>query len=297
MSEDTAARPAIGPGAALRAFRQAPRPHDPVRDDRGSADLCAVGGQFPRHLAQGPAADRLYRGARARRRAERHGARQPRQADPRQHRRPRRRHEDGRAPPHAGHRRHAAGGRRHLRHAQRHFGRCHRRCVQDHAQRPPLCDAGGRPGADGRRIYRTDHGRAAAAPRHAALFGRHSAAVAGDFRHHRGAGLSGAALHVRAPDAAHHRQHDGVPRRSGKSRPHHRAVGARRRDRRRRARARHHAERAGLDAAPEEPARRARARGVEDQSRSAQPARLGAAVFRPAGERCPIPPCSASRRS
>ena len=68
-----------------------------------------------------------------------------------------------------------------------------------------LCDAGGRPGADGRRIYRIDHGRAAAAPRHAALFGRHSAVVAGDLRHHRGAGLSGAALHVRAPDAARHR--------------------------------------------------------------------------------------------
>ena len=116
-------------------------------------------------------------------------------------RRPRRRHEDGRAPPHAGHRRHAAGGRRHLRHAQRQLGRCRRRCLQDHAQRPRLRDAGGRPGADGRRIYRIDHGRAAAAPRHAALFGRHSSVVAGDFRHHRGAGLSGAALHVRAADA------------------------------------------------------------------------------------------------
>ena len=76
-----------------------------------------------------------------------------------------------------------------------------RRCVQDHAQRPPLCDARGRPGADGRRIYRIDHGRAAAAPGDAALFGRHSAVVAGDLRHHRGAGLSGAALHVRAADA------------------------------------------------------------------------------------------------
>ena len=75
-----------------------------------------------------------------------------------------------------------------------------------------------------------------------------------DFHDHRGAGLSGAALHVRAPDAARHRQHDGVPRRSGKSRPHHRAVGARRRDRYRRARTRHHADRARLDAASEKPA-------------------------------------------
>ena len=41
-------RPAsTGPGAAFWAFGEAPRPHDPVRDDRGSADLCAVGGQFP----------------------------------------------------------------------------------------------------------------------------------------------------------------------------------------------------------------------------------------------------------
>ena len=58
-----------------------------------------------------------------------------------------------------------------------------------------------------------------------------------------------------------------------------------------------HAERACLDAASEEPARRARPRGVQDQSRSAQPAGLGATVLRPAGDSCPIPACSASRRS
>ena len=56
---------------------------------------------------------------------------------------------------------------------------------------------------------------------------------------------------------------------------------SRRRDRHRRAGARHHAGRTRLDAAAEEPARRTWARGVKDQPRSAQPARFGAADFRP----------------
>ena len=92
-----------------------------------------------------------------------------------------------------------------------------------------------------------------------------------------GAGLFDAALSVRASDAPGHREYDGVPRRPGECRPHHRAVGADRRNRRRRARARDHADRAGLDAAAKEPAGRARPRRLQDQPRSAQPARLGAA--------------------
>ena len=118
--------------------------------------------------------------------------------------------------------------------------------------------------------------------------------ISGD---HRDAGLSVAALPARAADAAHHRQHDGVPRRPGKSRARHRGVRPPRRDRHRRARACRHAARPRLDAAAEEPARRARPRGVEDQPRPAQPARLGAAVLRPAGEACPTRTCSASRPS
>ena len=43
-------------------------------------------------------------------------------------------------------------------------------------------DARGRPGADGRRIYRSRHGRAAVAQGDAALFGRYSVSFAGDLR-------------------------------------------------------------------------------------------------------------------
>ena len=50
-----------------------------------------------------------------------------------------------------------------------------------------------------------------------------------------------------------------------------------------------HADRARLDAAAEEPAGRARARGIEDQPRSAQPARFGAALLRSPGRRLPDP--------
>ena len=52
-----------------------------------------------------------------------------------------------------------------------------------------------------------------------------------------------------------------------------------------------------LDAAAEEPARGARACGVEDQPRPAQPADLGAAVLRRARAACPTRGCSASRPS
>ena len=127
--------------------------------------------------------------------------------------------------------------------------------------------------------------------------GQHSAAVADDLRHHRDAGVLRAALSAGAADGAHHRQHDRLPRRSGKSDAHHRRIGPRRRNRHRRRRARRHAARARLDAASEEPAGRARSRGVEDQSRSAQSAGLGAACSPTSFRACPIPRCSASRPS
>ena len=69
-------------------------------------------------------------------------------------------------------------------------------------------------------------GDGAAAAGDAALLRQRAAAVADHFRDHRGAGLFRAALSAGAADAAHHRQHDGVPRRPGKSVAHHRAVGA-----------------------------------------------------------------------
>ena len=68
---------------------------------------------------------------------------------------------------------------------------------------------------------------------------------------------------------------------------HRRAVRTRRRDRHCGARAWRDAARPRLDAAAEEPSRGARPRGVEDQPRSAQPARLRAAVLRPARRACP----------
>ena len=49
-----------------------------------------------------------------------------------------------------------------------------------------------------------------------------------DLGHYRGAALFDAALHLRAPDATDHRQHDGVPRRPGGRRAHHRPLGTRR---------------------------------------------------------------------
>ena len=60
------------------------------------------------------------------------------------------------------------------------------------------------------------------------VLGEHPAAVAGDLRHHRDAGVLGAALPAGAADGAHHRQHDRVPRRSGKSGAHHRRIRPRR---------------------------------------------------------------------
>ena len=212
--------------AAARAVRQAPRPHDPVRDDRGSADLCAVDRELPAQLAERPARRRPHRGAGAGRRPERHGAGQPGAANPRQRRRPRGGDEDGHAAPAARRLRHAADDPPRHRHAQRAVVPRHPRCLRHAAVRRQGRDAGGRAGADGRRLPRDRAGRGAAAPGHAALLVQHHAAVAGHLGHHRDAGLFRAALPAGAADAPHHREHDAVPRRPGESGARHRRVAA-----------------------------------------------------------------------
>ena len=70
----------------------------------------------------------------------------------------------------------------------------------------------------------------------------------------------------------------------GGCQPHHRALAAARRDRHRRARARPHAGRADADPASEEPPRRARPGGEQDQSRPAQHAGQRPADLGPAGQ-------------
>ena len=195
--------------------------------------------------------------------------------------------------------RHAADDRPRHRHARHAVASRHHRCVRDAALRRQRRDARGRAGADGRRVRRDRARRGAAAQGDGANSRVNilllSLLISGD---HRDAGLSRAALPVRAADAPHHRQHGGVPRATRRIPARIIArVGPPRRDRHRRARACRHAARPRLDAAAEEPSRRARARGVEDQPRPAQPARLGAAVLRPAGAACPIRTCSASRPS
>ena len=68
-------------------------------------------------------------------------------------------------------------------------------------------DAGGRSGADGGRpIHRNRSRRSAAAQGDADLLGEHPAAVAGDLRHHRDAGVLRAALSAGAADGADHRR-------------------------------------------------------------------------------------------
>ena len=103
--------------AAHRPVRQAAAAHRPVRDAGGSPDLRALDRQFPSQLAQRPAGRRAHRRAGARRRAERHGAGQPRQANPQEHRRPRGGDEDGNAAPPARRHRHPGDDRAGHRHA------------------------------------------------------------------------------------------------------------------------------------------------------------------------------------
>jgi hypothetical protein len=82
-----------------------------------------------------------------------------------------------------------------------------------------------RPAPDGRRLSRDRARRNAAAQRDAALLGHDSSGVAADLDHQRHTGVLCPALHVRAPVAPADRQHDVVPRRSGKSGPHHLGIG------------------------------------------------------------------------
>ena len=105
---------------------------------------------------------------------------------------------------------------RHARHA---VASRHHRCVRHAALRRQRRDARGR----ARRRWAATSSRSCSTRRRCA---RRCCAsrvnilllsllISGD---HRDAGLSRAALSVGAADAAHHRQHDGVPRRPGKSR-------------------------------------------------------------------------------
>ena len=132
----------------------------------------------------------------------------PRQADPLQHRRPCRRDEDGDAAPPAGRERCAVADRAGHRHARRVVVACHRRCIRyDVFIRAQRRDAGGRSSADGGRpIHRNRSRRSAAAQGDADLLGEHPAAVAGDLRHHRDAGVLRAALSAGAADGTDHRR-------------------------------------------------------------------------------------------
>ena len=142
-----------------------------------------------------------------------------------------------------------------------------------------------RQGAGRGAVHRGRDRRAAAAPGDVPLLAQRACGVAADRGPDVAAGLPGAALSVRAADAAAHRQSRRLPRKSGKSGAHHRAEPARRRDRRRRARIVRHAARPRVDAASEEPARSAGPRRLQDQPRSAQPAGVLAAAVGPARQR------------
>ena len=213
--------------AALRPVRQAARAHDPVRDDRGSADLCAVDRQLPAQLAERPARRRAHRGAGARRGAERHGAGQRWRAQildsvgakavamkmgnaaP-----------PARASPTCRRRSHHDIDMRDVSLVPR-----HRRCVR-HAVRRSDNDVmrvvGPAPmGGDFVEIVLDEGPLRQAMLRFSRNILLLSLIISGD---HRDAGLFRAALPAGAADAPHHRQHDGVPRRPGKSGARHRAV-------------------------------------------------------------------------
>ena len=160
-----------------------------------------------------------------------------------------------------------------------------RRFLRDDAGDRQPGDPRRRAGARRRAVHRGGGRRGAAAPGDVPVFPQPAAGLAGDRDPDRGAGLSRAAFPVRAADAAADREPGRLSRESRKLGADHRAVPARRRDRRRRARIVRHAARSGVDAASEEPARRAWPCGVEDQPRSAQPAGLLATAFRPARQR------------
>ena len=176
------------------------------------------------------------------------------------------------------------------RHAQHVVASRHHRCVRDADLRRQRRHAGGGTGAHGRRVRRDRARRGAAAQGDGGILDHASCCCRCSFPAITAA-LVYLALHCAAgaAAAAHDRQHDGVPR------PTRRIPRASSRPRTATTRSappsaswppcsstRH-------DAAAEEPSRRARAGGVEDQPRPAQPAVLGAAVLRAAGEDLPDP--------
>jgi len=173
--------------------------------------------------------------------------------------------EDGPAAPVAGGFRDAARNRPGHRHARHVLAPRHHRGVRDAVLAGHRRDAPGGAGAHGWRVHRAGDGRGAAAPRDGGFLHPHPHPFADHLRDLGDARLSCAPSSAGAPDAAHDRQHGGVPRRSGESVPHHRGLRARRRDRHRRARACRHAVRPRRAACGEEPSRRARACGLQDQ--------------------------------
>ena len=171
------------------------------------------------------------------------------------------------------------------------------RFLRNHAGNRQSGDQGDRTGARRGAIHRGRDRRAAVAPGDVPVFAQ---PAAGFDRHRdadRGAGLSRAALSVRAADAAADREPGRLPRESREFGAYHRAEPARRRDRRRRTRIVRHAARPGVDAASEEPARRPRL------SRYRRSTTICAIFWPPrnccrtSSPACPTRGCSASRRN
>ena len=300
MTDGSAAadRPAARAGAS-RAVRQAPRPHDPVRDDRGSADLCAVDRQLPAELAattgSPPPTPRRWcwtrrRAAWCRTRLARQildsiGARAVAM-------------KMGNAAPAARRLRHAAGRSTTTSTCATCPGiapsstpstRCSR------SDNDVMRVVGPAPmGGDFLEIVLDEAPLRQAMLRFSINILLLSLVISGIT-----ATLVYLALHYLLVRPMRRITANMMAFRDDPENPARiiAASGRQRRDRHRRARACRHAARPRLDAAAEEPSRRARARGVEDQPRSAQPADLGAAVLRPAGAACPTRACSASRPS
>ncbi len=207
-------------GSRAGPVRQAADPDHPVRDDRRSADLCALDRQLPPQLAQRPARRRAHRGAGARRRAERHGAGDAGAAVLDSIGARAVAMKMGNTAPPARRLRHAAGGASRHRHARTcPWHRAIADAFEHAAVQRQRRDARGRPGADAAAISSrscwTRRRCAQAMLRFSVNILLLSLVISGD---HRGAGLFRAALPAGAADAPHHRQHDGVSRRPGKSR-------------------------------------------------------------------------------
>ena len=281
-------RPASGraPRSAPGALRQASRPHDPVRDDRGSADLCAVGRQFPPELAERPPFGRLHGRACARLpRLKAWSSETLARDDSRHHRRARGRHEDRQPAPPACRDRscrdkvdHEIDVRsvpwyrvdlRRLRHA-----------ALDRQRRHPR----GRAGAEGRASSSRSSSTKCRCARRWCSYSVNILLVSLLISVIT-AMLVYLALHYLFVRPLRRITANMMAFHSAPENPASVIVasGRQRRDRHGRARARRHAARPRHHAGAEEPARRARTGGVQDQSRSAQSADHGAALFRPAG--------------